>query len=705
MIVFRYGILLFALLLSVSVAGFAQAASEGFFIIKQGDYSQPIEPFRQDGAASIFYNFQNDQSNSGFEVPERSLLAVHVDRLTGNISLIMIHSSPQNPLGGSVSFSIDGLPPTTTMDLQDDFTDSYVFSPPTLQASWTWLPEHNDGLVLGNLGTDFEITITPNFISGITEWNYLDGSTRIPTAFPSMTEPVTIIGTLNAPPVANFTVTPTTLNRNVGATFDASDSVDTDGTIVKYEWDFNDDGVFEIDTASPTVQHVFTEGGSATVTLRVTDNTGGSSVIRQTFIIADEVVSARRTISTPQALPGLAFRVTVELNVRADVNGLGLDEILPPGWEVTPIDNAGATFKRSENQWVFPSVLRAGEIRRIVYDVTIRAENTGVGPLPVDLNIQGEVDSAAPAFRSPVFGEDMVEITSCLSIPVALAHMNPSTDVVDLRTDEDLSLDQLQRAVTFWIEEISVPQTCDALIDIELLKEITARETMSIPVDQALQSVDFNGGGSPFVSRDILTPLPFHQLYLPATGGDRFTVELLIVADADYSGFAISENMPESWRLQPVDNDGAVYNPRTREWLFTDRLIKDETRKIVYEVIVPSDESNTTFSITGVASSAAPTFQRAIDNDTVVEIVECLAIDVAVAHLDTDTETIDITLSNQINFNQIQVAIAFWLEDQEVVGTCGQVIDFEEIKSLIAHWLTDTPVDAALGTTNFGDNS
>lgn len=235
MIVFRYGILLFALLLSVSVAGFAQAASEGFFIIKQGDYSQPIEPFRQDGAASIFYNFQNDQSNSGFEVPERSLLAVHVDRLTGNISLIMIHSSPQNPLGGSVSFSIDGLPPTTTMDLQDDFTDSYVFSPPTLQASWTWLPEHNDGLVLGNLGTDFEITITPNFISGITEWNYLDGSTRIPTAFPSMTEPVTIIGTLNAPPVANFTVTPTTLNRNVGATFDASDSVDTDGTIVKYE--------------------------------------------------------------------------------------------------------------------------------------------------------------------------------------------------------------------------------------------------------------------------------------------------------------------------------------------------------------------------------------------------------------------------------------------------------------------------------------
>ncbi len=703
MIVFRYGILLFALLLSVSVAGFAQTASEGFFIIKQGDYSQPLEPFRQDGSAAIFYNFQNDQSNSGFEVPERSLLALHVDGLTGNVSLVMIHSSPQNPLGGSMSFSIDGLPLTATMDLQDDFTDSYVFSPPTLQASWTWLPEHNDGLVLGNLGTDFEITITPNFISGITEWNYLDGATRIPNTFPSMTEPITIIGTLNSPPVAQFTVSPTTLNRNVSATFDASDSTDTDGTVVQYEWDFNDDGVFEINTTSPTVQHVFDVGGSATVTLRVTDDTGGTSIFRQTFLVADEVVSARRTISTPQTLPGLAFRVTVELNVRADVNGLGLDEILPPGWEVTPIDNAGATFKRSENQWVFPSVLRAGEIRRIVYDVTIRANNTGVGPLPVNLNIQGDVDSAAPAFRTPVFGEDQVEITSCLAIPVALAHMDPSTDVVDLRTDEDLSFDQLQRAVTFWIEEVSVPQTCDALIEIEMLKELAARETLSIPVDQALQSVNFSGG-NPFVSRSILTPLPFHQLYLPATGGDRFTVEVEIVADEDYNGFAISENMPESWRLQPVDNDGAVYNPRTREWLFTDRLLKGEIRKIVYEVLVPSDEANSTFSVTGVASSVAPSFQRAIDNDTVVEIVECLAVDVAVAHLNTDNETIDITLSNQINFNQIQVAIAFWLEDQEVVGTCGQVIGFEEIKSLIAYWLTDTPVDEPLGVS-FGNNS
>lgn len=705
MLVFRYGVLcaftiaLFIGFASAMVA--AQPAGEGFFIVRQGDFSQPLVPFRQDGSASVFYNFNLDQSNTGLEVPEHSLIMIHVDQITGNVSLVLIHSSPQNPAGGSLSFSLDGLPSTATLDLTDDAqgSDSYVLSPPTLQASWQWLPEHNDGVVIGNLGQNFEITITPNFISGITGWDVVDGQTRVPTALPNLVEPVTIIGTLNAPPVAHFSVVPETININVGVTFDAGSSSDVDGVIVQYEWDFDGDGLFEVSTTSATVQHVFELGGTRSVTLRVTDDTGGSSTFTQTFLIADEIVSAVRSISTPQALPGLPFRVTVDISMRADVNGLGLDEILPPGWEVTPIDNAGATFKRSENQWVFPSILRAGEIRRIVYDVTVRSQNVGLGPLPVAQAIDGQVDSAAPAFRAPVVGESQVEVTSCLSIPVALAHLDPNTDVVDLRSSEDITFDQVQRAITFWVEEIGVPHTCNALVDLEMLKSVTARQLLNVPVDEVLQQIEFGGSPNPTVTRTILTPLPFHQLYLQAQNGDVFTVQVDVTADQDYNGLAISENLPQSWQLRPIDNNGAAFNPRTREWLFTSKVFSGETRSIFYEVVVPAGETVGAFSVTGLASSAAPAFQKATEQDESVEIVECLAISVAISHLDTESETIDVSLSNQINFDQIQVAIGFWLEDQEVVGSCGKTIDFEEIKSLIAHWLTDTPVDQPLGNT------
>lgn len=708
MAVFRHGIFwAFVVLLGVAVTGIAQTADdskEGFFIVKQGDVSSPLVPVRENNSALIFYNFNNDQSNTGLEVPEHSLIVLHVDASTGNVSLILLLSSAQNPAGGSANLTIDGLPDGATLDLSDDPTDTYVFAPPSLQASWQWLPEHSDGVIIGNLGQDFSITITPNFISGITQWDTIDGTTRAPNALPSLVEPVTIVGTRNAPPSAHFTVSPEVLNINVGITFDAATSSDSDGVIVQYEWDFDGDGTFEVSTPSPSIQHAFTQGGTTDVTLRVTDDAGGTANFTQTFIVAEEIVSAVRTISTPQTLPGLAFRVTVDLSMRADVNGLGVDETLPPSWDITPIDNAGATFKRSQNQWVFPSILRAGESRRIVYDVTVRSQGVGVGPLPVRLDIDGVVDSAAPAFRTPVLGEKSVEVTTCLSIPVALAHMDPNTDVVDLRQSEGIAFDQVQRAVTFWIEEIGVPQTCDALVGLDLLKEITARELLNAPVDGALQLTDFSQQAAPTLTRKVLTPLPFHQVYLQARGGNTFQVQLDVTADQDYNGLGLNENLPETWQLQPIDNNGAAFNPRTREWLFTDRLLRGETRTVIYEVTIPSDESSGTFSISGVASSAAPAFQAAVENDSFVELVECLSVPVAISHLDTESETIDISLSNQINFNQVQVAIGFWLEDQEVVGGCGQTIGFDDVKTLIAFWLTDTPVDHPLGA-NFSEPS
>jgi hypothetical protein len=54
--------------------------------------------------------------------------------------------------------------------------------------------------------------------------------------------------------------------------FDASDSFDTDGTIVSYEWDFTDNGVYEQNNTSPTTSYQYPSKGAYTCRLRVTDN-------------------------------------------------------------------------------------------------------------------------------------------------------------------------------------------------------------------------------------------------------------------------------------------------------------------------------------------------------------------------------------------------------------------------------------------------
>ncbi|HIP99492.1 TPA: PKD domain-containing protein, partial [Candidatus Bipolaricaulota bacterium] len=78
----------------------------------------------------------------------------------------------------------------------------------------------------------------------------------------------------NLPPVAEFTA-PEAIRTNVEAEFDASASYDPDGEIVRYQWDFDGDGV--VDAEGLKVTWTFSEEGIYKVTLIVTDNEGATS--------------------------------------------------------------------------------------------------------------------------------------------------------------------------------------------------------------------------------------------------------------------------------------------------------------------------------------------------------------------------------------------------------------------------------------------
>ena len=60
--------------------------------------------------------------------------------------------------------------------------------------------------------------------------------------------------------------------------FNGSGSSDPDGTIAKYEWDFDGNGSYETNTgATATTTKSFPTAGNVTVGLRVTDNIGGTA--------------------------------------------------------------------------------------------------------------------------------------------------------------------------------------------------------------------------------------------------------------------------------------------------------------------------------------------------------------------------------------------------------------------------------------------
>ncbi len=76
----------------------------------------------------------------------------------------------------------------------------------------------------------------------------------------------------NPEPEPSFTVSPDGPRAGDRVTFDASPSSDPDGTVTRYEWDFDGDGT--TDATGETVTHTFERPGEYDVTITVVDDTG-----------------------------------------------------------------------------------------------------------------------------------------------------------------------------------------------------------------------------------------------------------------------------------------------------------------------------------------------------------------------------------------------------------------------------------------------
>ena len=123
----------------------------------------------------------------------------------------------------------------------------------------------------------------------------------------------------NQPPTANFTATPISGVAPLEVSFNASNSSDSDGTIISYSWDFKDGNTGN----GETISHTFSFIGNYNVKLTITDNEGATDSITKTITVVTETPNQSPTASfTANPTSGVApLEVSFNASSSSDSDG------------------------------------------------------------------------------------------------------------------------------------------------------------------------------------------------------------------------------------------------------------------------------------------------------------------------------------------------------------------------------------------------
>ncbi|HEX4752855.1 MAG TPA: PKD domain-containing protein [Solirubrobacterales bacterium] len=122
------------------------------------------------------------------------------------------------------------------------------------------------------------------------------------------------------PPTASFAATPASVAAGLPVGLDASGSSDSDGSVVKYEWDLDGNGTFETNTGTtPTTSTTFTEAGEHQIGLRVTDDEGATATTTRTVSVHGSLPHAKLSVTPSPAPTGTP--VTFDASSSSDADG------------------------------------------------------------------------------------------------------------------------------------------------------------------------------------------------------------------------------------------------------------------------------------------------------------------------------------------------------------------------------------------------
>ncbi|MCB1219507.1 MAG: PKD domain-containing protein [Planctomycetales bacterium] len=187
----------------------------------------------------------------------------------------------------SGSSSVNSVITTYDWDLDDDGTFEVLDGGPTQTAQYNNLSQSASfkGTSAPSVGENGESIYTITV-------RVSDDKGNEDTATATVTVNAIVVLPTNDPPVAALNATPDSGVSPLDVLFDAGDSTDTDGTIVAFDWDMDNDGTFEVLDGGDTQNAQFTALGDHTVTVRATDDDGDSSTASATVTVLDPPVAA-----------------------------------------------------------------------------------------------------------------------------------------------------------------------------------------------------------------------------------------------------------------------------------------------------------------------------------------------------------------------------------------------------------------------------
>jgi PGF-pre-PGF domain-containing protein/PGF-CTERM protein len=112
------------------------------------------------------------------------------------------------------------------------------------------------------------------------------------------------VDTTGTAPSATFTTDPATTYVGESVSLNASNSTDSDGSIVEYAWDYDGDGVYDETRTTPTSVIAYSTAGNRTVGLRVTDDDGNTDTTTRTVEIVSGAPTAALSASSKAVLVG-----------------------------------------------------------------------------------------------------------------------------------------------------------------------------------------------------------------------------------------------------------------------------------------------------------------------------------------------------------------------------------------------------------------
>ena len=256
--------------------------------VSQDATTYAVEPV--EGAQSVvsFYDYNSASAHTPYVEAYASVLYLYLDTSAGTLHFVFHFNIDAGGSGDArTTVDLSGIPSGAGAELSDDpfqgSSQEFTLSR-SIEGQFDYF-SNTDGGILGPLPTTTEWSMSAVIVHGgpdpmrTQHWIDADGA-KLGLA---LSDSITISRICNEAPTADAGG-PYAGSEGATIAFNAGGSSDPDGDALTYTWDFEDDGVDDLTTASPTATHAYPDDFVGMTRLTVSDGSESASALAHVTI-------------------------------------------------------------------------------------------------------------------------------------------------------------------------------------------------------------------------------------------------------------------------------------------------------------------------------------------------------------------------------------------------------------------------------------